>query len=208
MRLISWETLGIPNERGRAALMGRIAAEAFHPCRSIAVAESISLTVNISSQIAEVLAPEVVPAAAAASDRTVNHNAGGVNRTILDTETPHPVACLTLAIEFDGSGEYEVNLRAAPTTGAPDAGEDLVGKRLMHIELETSQENVSAVLIKPAASNGYHLWGNTFELSLQPFANLAMLCRSQLLSQVGSATRVIRFEGTIGDRIDVKMCFQ
>lgn len=171
-------------------------------------AESVTLTVNISSDIAEVLDPALVPAATSAGDRTLNHNSGGVNRTITEDDTPHPIRTVNLSVTLDSGGFYELNLAAAPTTGAPDAGEDLAGMRLMHFEMETPSDNVADIVVKPAASNGYHLWGNTFSKAVPKYANLGMLLRGRTLPTIGAGARLIRFEGTEGDSFKCKLCFE
>lgn len=171
-------------------------------------AESVSLSVTITSRIAEVLSAEVVPSAASASDRTIHHSGNGVARTILDTDDYHPVSVLALDITFDENEFYELNLRAAPTIGAPDAGEDLLDQRLMYIELQTPEDNDDPVVVKPAASNGYALFGATFQQSFPPFSDQGSLYRGRALPVVAASARLIRFEGTEGDTIRVKMCFE
>jgi hypothetical protein len=171
-------------------------------------AESVSLTVAIQSRIAEVLSAAIVPSAASVSDRTINHSGGGVAKTVLDTDTPHPVAVLDLEITLDENEFYELNLRAAPTHGAPDAGEDLLDQRLLYIEIETSEDNADPIVVKPATTNGYHLWGSTFSQSFPPFANQGTLHRGQALPIIAASARLIRFEGTEGDSVKVKMCFE
>lgn len=171
-------------------------------------AESVSLTVNISSQIAEVLDPAVVPSASSAGDRTINHNSGGVNKTLTANDTPHPVRIVDLDVTLDASGYYELNLQGAPTTGAPDAGEDLAGLRLMHLEFETPSTNAGAIVVKPAASNGYHLWGSTFAVQFPAYTVAGVLFRGRTLPTIAAGARLIRFEGAEGDTFKCKLSFE
>lgn len=172
-------------------------------------AQAVNLTMNLSSTIQEVLDPAVVPGASAADKRTVQHDSWNVDKTLIASSTPAPSRCLVLEITIDNTGQYEIDLSAAPTTGAPTAGEDLTGKRVLSFEFQTPAANAAAITIcDQAASNKYALFGAGNAYSLLKNSKLAQLHESSLMPAVAGGAKIIRISGTEDDVLRVKLTFQ
>ena len=179
----------------------------------MAAAEKITLTPSISSSIAEVLAAADVPGAQSATQRTVTHDDWNYSTSLHNDSggptTPAPVRCLSTTITLSGASET-LDLTAAPTTGAADAGEDLSGKKLMYVQLTTHADNNAAGLtIGPGAANGYELFGCAAgDVLMYPDEYMAKLTLGSHLDDVAAADCEIDFAGTAGDICYVKMVFE
>lgn len=172
-------------------------------------AEKITLTIDLTSTIQEVLAQAAVPASETGEQRTVSHNQWNVSDVYTTDSTPEPQRCLSLEITLDGGGFYDLNLASAPTTAAPTAGEDLTGFRVMHFEAQTPSGNAAAIVIcDQAASNKYTLFGSSNAFSLPKNSKIALIHLASLLPVIAAGVKTIRFSGTTGDKIRVKMTFE
>ena len=172
-------------------------------------AEKIVLDVQLGLTIQETLAAAVVPGADSADRRTVTHGKWTVNETFGPNSTPIPTRCLVLEITLDGTGFYEINLASAATTGSGSGGEDLTGKRVMAFEASTPDDNAGVIAIcDQAGSNKYPLLGAGNELDLPADSMLPLLVRSSELPLIAAGARTIRFSGTEGDVVRVKLAFE
>jgi hypothetical protein len=170
-------------------------------------AEKVSLSVNLNMLIAEVLAAASVPGATNEAARTVQHDAWRVDTSLISTSTPAPVRCVVGEFTLDGSGDYDLNLAAAPTTAAPTAGEDLTGKNLLAFFFQTPSTNAGAVTIDGTVSNGYDLF--TGPITIPKNMTLTGLCQtSAQYPAVAAGDRIIHFDGTAADKIRVKLVFE
>jgi hypothetical protein len=172
-------------------------------------AEKVVFSVNLSATISEVLAAAIVPASDTEEQRTVKHVKWNVDQTFLPTSTPDPERCLSLEITLDSGGLYDLDLTAAPTTGAPAAGEDLTGLKVMYAEFTTPADNAAAILLcDQAATNEYDLLGAANELDLVPGSKLCLLHTDSALPAVAGTDKIIRFSGTEGDVLQIKLVFE
>lgn len=172
-------------------------------------AEKVILDAQLDFTIQETLAEAIVPGANTADQRTVTHGKWNTSATFGPTSTPAPTRCLVAELTIDGTGFQEINLASAATTGAGSGGEDLTGKRVMAFEASTPADNAAViVLCDQAGSNKYPLFGAGNEFDLPAGSKLPLLVESSDLPLIAAGARTLRFSGTEGDVVRIKMAFE
>lgn len=153
-------------------------------------------------------------AASGASYRTLTLDDFGLDAVLDGDNTPTPTAVVAGSYTI-GAGDTTIDLTSdAPVMGAvdgsglPEASEDLTGKKLQAVIVETPTANAAAVTVKPAAANGYALWGATNEVDFLPHTNLMMVCQDSDQPAVAAGAKDIVLSGTQNDVINLILVFQ
>lgn len=170
-------------------------------------AEKVMATVQINLAIVEVLATALVPGAETEQDRTVNHTAWSVDQQLSSSSTPASVSTVVKEFTLDGSGDADLDLTAAPTTGAGTSGEDLTGKNLIAYEFQVPAANTGNVTIDGTVANGYDLFTGTVTLPKGCSQAMASTTAGKFPA-VAATDKIIHFDGTAGDKIRVKLLFE
>lgn len=174
---------------------------------------NLQITMRSASQV--VLPDVFVPGAKSNAEQTVYLNDFAVQDSLTPTTTPAPVAVLAESVTLPGGGSYSLDLTAAKIVGAvsggaPAASETLAGKKLMYVELHTPAAKTAAIVVAPAAANGYDLFGAGLAdgVAIPPDSHLAFYVKSSALADVAAGDLGITFTGTAANKIDVVMAFE
>lgn len=179
-------------------------------------AVSVKLTAFIRNMISLVLPAGYSPGSSIASYRTVTIDDYGLEQTFDSDNSPEPTAVVADELTI-GAGDTTIDLTSdAPVVGAvdgngdPAASEDLTDYRMFFIQVETPSANTGNVTVKPAAANGYDLWGasNTQGVEFPPGTNLAFVNAGSDLPAVAAAAKDIVFSGTQDDVVRYSFAFE
>lgn len=177
-------------------------------------ADSVKLVMQLLARLSVVLPDGYSGGAASQSSyRTVTLDDFGADVVLDGDNTPTPTAVLAKSYEL-GAGDTTIDLTDAPIIGAEDGngapvdGEDLTGYKLQAVIVETPSDNAGDITIKPAAANGYPLWGTSNEFDFPPRSNLGFLNQASELPDVGAATKDIVLSGTEGDVANLILVFE
>lgn len=179
-------------------------------------AVSVTLTVSMRNVLKLVLPAGYSPASALAAHRTLTLSDYGLETQFNATDTPEPTAVVVEDLTI-GAGTTTIDLTsdahvqgAVDGSGDPAASEDLTGKRLMAIIVETPSGNSGNVTIKPNAANGYDLFGasNTQGMEFPPDSHASIIYADSSLPQVAAGAKDIDFSGTQNDLVNCILVFE
>jgi len=179
-------------------------------------AVSVTLSVFMRNVLSLVLPAGYSPASAQAAHRTLTISDYGLETQYSSSNTPEPVAVVVEDLTI-GASATTVDLTsdasvigAVDGNGDPAASEDLTGKKLMAIIVETPSTNAGDVTIKPAASNGYALFGgtNTQGVEFPPDCHASIIYADSSLPAVAAGAKDIVFDGTEDDVVNCILVFE
>ena len=166
----------------------------------MALPESVGLTAILQMSAREVLAAADAPGAANESDRTLRHTEFNT-QAVLNANSDPAVDVVALQTITIGGAPTDLDLISAPLAGGRTG--DLTGKKVVGALFKTADDNAAAVTVGVSGSNDYVLWGAGITVSLGKGRTEAFLDEKEQLAAVAAGAKIIRFNGTNGDVIEV-----
>lgn len=168
--------------------------------------------VKMSIGSKEVFTAVEAPTANGENERTIQQSNSGVNVTLNSTTTPKvekPGYITTITI---GGSPTTIDLTALAVPvllSSVTRTVDMTGKNLVAFELSTPITNAAAVNVAPAGSNPYPIFGtgNDIDLKKGMFLCGAISGVASTMPDVASDAKGVTFDGTLGDKINVRLYF-
>jgi len=179
-------------------------------------AVSVSFSAVLRHAITLVLPAGYSPGSEQASQRTLIMSDYGLESLFDADNAPEPLSVVADELTIGGAATTIDLTSDAPVIGAvdgngdPAASEDLTGKKLMAVILETPTTNTDPVTVKPGAANGYDLFGASITqgIKLPKGENLQKVCSQTQYDAVAAGDKNITFDGTNGDVIRYILIFE
>lgn len=173
-------------------------------------ASRIDLNISQRWQGTVILPESYVPPAVAEASRDVN-----VDDWALEGALDNCTAILTAEVTIPGGGTYQLDLTAAPIIGAESAGvpsatESLAGKRLAGFLFRAPSTNAAPILVAPASTNGYLLFGAaiTGGVKIESNDHWSRVVTGDTLPEVTASAKLIDLTGTAADVLQILMAFR
>jgi len=171
-----------------------------------------SLFVKIGLSSKEIFTAVEAPAANGEAERTIQQSNSGVVVTLNSTTTPaveKPAYITTLTI---GGSPTTIDLTALSVPlllSSVTRTVDMTGKNLIAFELSAPAANTGSVNVAPAASNPYPIFGASNDVDIKKGMILcgAINGVASAMPDVASDAKGITFDGTSGDKINVRLYF-
>ena len=160
---------------------------------------SVALTYTANLTAVETLEANVP--AASTTKRRVTHDQFNTTSELSAATTP-PVTKVAAFQQALTAGAATVDLTSL--TGTNGASVDGTGLRVQAMKLRNPSTNANAITVVEGASNGYDGFGSTFDVTLEPGAEMVILTKDGG-ADISGTNKTLDLSGTASQALDMEI---